>query len=130
MLCQLCTLYSLLISVADDEIEELLSLQNAILLLENTNVLAMNSLRRTTHPQLGGFRMTEAILESMDREECLYRFWYASLKFINAFIPITIARFYPEEIVCLVRVMEIPNPFRTESHYNFTAVEALCILLA
>jgi hypothetical protein len=74
--------------------------------------------------------MTEAIVESMDREKCLYRFRYASLKFTNAFIPITIARFYPEEIVCLVRVMEIPNPFQTESRYNFTAVEALCILLA
>ena len=99
MLRQLCTLYSLLMSIADDEIEELLSLQNAIFLLENTNVLAMNSLRRTTRPQLGGCRMTEAILESMDREECLYRFRYASLKFTNAFIPITIARFYPEKIV-------------------------------
>ena len=43
MLRQLCTLYSLLMSIADDEIEELLSLQNAIFLLENTNVLAMNS---------------------------------------------------------------------------------------
>ena len=95
--------------MADDEIEELLSLQNAIFLLENTNVLAMNSLRHTIRPQLGGFRMSEAILESMDGEECLYRFQYASLKFTNAFIPITIARFYPEEIVRLVRVMEIPN---------------------
>jgi hypothetical protein len=117
-------------SIADDEIEELLSLQDAILLLESTNVLAMNSLHHTTRPQLGGFRMMEAILESMDREECLYRFRYASLKFTNAFIPITIARFYPKEIVHLVRVMEIPNPFQTESCYNFTAVEALCILLA
>ena len=78
-------------SMADDEIEELLSLQNAIFLLENTNVLAMNSLHHTIHPQLGGFRMSEAILESMDGEECLYRFQYGSLKFTNTFIPVTIA---------------------------------------
>ena len=45
------------------------------IVLENTNVLAMNSLHcATACPQLGGFRMSEAILESMDREECLYRF--------------------------------------------------------
>ncbi|EIN08186.1 hypothetical protein PUNSTDRAFT_69324 [Punctularia strigosozonata HHB-11173 SS5] len=38
--------------------------------------------------------------------------------------------FSVEDILALVGVLEVPEPYRTESHHCFHAVEALCLLLA
>jgi hypothetical protein len=34
------------------------------------------------------------------------------------------------ELICLANVLEIPEPFQTASRYQFSAVEALCLLCA
>jgi hypothetical protein len=39
-------------------------------------------------------------------------------------------RFYANEIADLVQVLHIPNPFIMKTHSKFSAVEALCLLLA
>ncbi|KAJ7741996.1 hypothetical protein DFH07DRAFT_699513, partial [Mycena maculata] len=52
-------------------------------------------------------------LTSLARRDCLYRF-----------------RFYAEELADLTTALEIPDPFYTQNHSRFSALEALCLLLA
>ncbi|KAJ7764156.1 hypothetical protein DFH07DRAFT_704135, partial [Mycena maculata] len=64
-------------------------------------------------PEQGGFRITIDWLFTLRPRDCLYRF-----------------RFYAAEIVDLASALDIPDPFVTDARYRFSAVEALCLLLA
>ncbi|KAJ7194177.1 hypothetical protein GGX14DRAFT_336107, partial [Mycena pura] len=64
-------------------------------------------------PNINGTRITLKWLKELRPRECLYRF-----------------RFNVHELEQLVHAMDIPNPFRTVSSYSFSAIEALCLLLA
>ncbi|KAJ7021215.1 hypothetical protein C8F04DRAFT_883849, partial [Mycena alexandri] len=64
-------------------------------------------------PEQGGQRITTEWLYMLWSWDCLYRF-----------------RFYAAELLDLAAALRIPDPFITASRYSFTAIEALCILLA
>ncbi|KAF7345785.1 DDE Tnp4 domain-containing protein [Mycena venus] len=64
-------------------------------------------------PEQGGERITTAWLYTLKPRDILYRF-----------------RFYAAEIEDLVCALDIPDPFKTDNRYCFSAIEALCLLLA
>ncbi|KAJ3978446.1 hypothetical protein F5890DRAFT_1422592, partial [Lentinula detonsa] len=63
-------------------------------------------------PEVAGQRITIEYLLSLPCRECIWRF-----------------RFSAPEIFLLVKALDIPDPFRTQGRYCFTAVEALSLLL-
>ncbi|KLO08611.1 hypothetical protein SCHPADRAFT_801183, partial [Schizopora paradoxa] len=64
-------------------------------------------------PTQGGCRITWRYLSGLSESECLYRF-----------------RFTAQEIRKLVRVMQLPEGFKTSSGYVFDRLEAFCLLCA
>ncbi|KAJ3777094.1 hypothetical protein FB446DRAFT_611863, partial [Lentinula raphanica] len=60
-----------------------------------------------------GTRLTEEHLLSLTSRECIWCF-----------------RFSAPEIIELAEALDIPDPFKTQNRYSFSAVEALALLLA
>ncbi|KAJ3817879.1 hypothetical protein F5880DRAFT_1454614, partial [Lentinula raphanica] len=57
--------------------------------------------------------LTEEHLLSLTSRECIWRFHFSAPKIIE-----------------LAEALDIPDSFKTQNHYSFTAVEALALLLA
>ncbi|KAJ7193701.1 hypothetical protein GGX14DRAFT_378724, partial [Mycena pura] len=74
--------------------------------------------RRRRHlrgrPRISGNQITLDWLKSLRPCDCLYRFRWLSA----------------HKLERLVEAMDIPDPFKTSSGYVFSAIEALCLLLA
>ncbi|KAJ7206541.1 hypothetical protein GGX14DRAFT_311382, partial [Mycena pura] len=64
-------------------------------------------------PHIDGTQITLLWLQKLKPHECRYEF-----------------RFYLPELERLVEALQIPDPFKTSSRYVFSAIEALCLLLA
>ncbi|KAF7356210.1 DDE Tnp4 domain-containing protein [Mycena venus] len=69
--------------------------------------------RETGHPEIGGTQITYEWLKSLPSRDCLFRF-----------------RFYADEMADLVRILDIPRIWKTQSRGLFTGIEALGLLLA
>ncbi|TFY73874.1 hypothetical protein EWM64_g10139 [Hericium alpestre] len=64
-------------------------------------------------PAQGGQRITEEWLRSLSSADCVWRF-----------------RMTADEIIQVAEALDIPEEFKVEGRYNFSHIEALCLLLA
>lgn len=81
-------------------------------------------------PMQGGERITEYWLFSLPWQECIWRFWWAKMFPWTCLISNYLYSISAEEVMELIQALEIPDGWTTLSHYKFTAVKVLCLLIA